>query len=365
MSSILDVEITDRVKRIRKSLRDNKVSAAVITSKSSVHYFSGFSGTDAFLLITQKSLTLFSDSRYTEEAERSAPLFRFVLWRKHPTLSIGKIIKGKKIKKVLFEENSITQDFYAKLVAVAKDTMFVQGGRCINKIRDIKSKYELRLIKKALRIAEASLLTTIKKIKIGMLETEISLELEYAMRKNGAEGIAFPTIVAIDSNSSLPHAHPGKKKIKGGSILLIDWGARYGFYNSDLTRTLFVDSIPKIWNCKYLRVLEAQQLAISKIKAGVLANEVDAIARDCLKQDGLDEFFSHSLGHGVGIDIHERPTLSKINSKPLNEGEVITVEPGVYFPGKGGIRIEDMVVVRKNKAEVLSCLPRDLNQIVI
>lgn len=370
MDKVPESELKARLVALRVLMRKDKASAAVVTTPAGVHYYSGFTGvtqhsTDAYLLITKKEQFLVSDSRYTEEAGKSSPLCEFVLWRKHPAESISKILARKRAAKIFYEESSITQSFFSKMAGNYRKGKFIAASGIINKPRRKKSSFEVKLIKKALRIAEKSFLELLKTIKPGMLETDIALDLEYKMRKNGSSGIAFPTIVAINANSSLPHAHPGKRKVKKGALLLIDWGACYRFYNSDLTRTVFIDSMPKLWQNRYLCVLNAQKKALRNIRSGVTGSEVDAHARNLLSESGLDKYFTHSLGHGVGIEVHELPVLSKRNEVPLDKGEIVTVEPGIYFPGSGGIRIEDMVLIKDGSREILSRLPKGLDWSVV
>ncbi|MHC4872167.1 MAG: M24 family metallopeptidase [Planctomycetota bacterium] len=370
MGQVPDKEIKSRLKIIRGALKGSKYGAAVITSGAAVHYYSGFSGctsssTDAYLLVTAKKQFLITDSRYTEEAGISSPLYTCILWKDHPAVTAGQLIKKNRVKKAVYDERETTVSFFEKMKKSAPSCKFFAGFSLINNPRDRKSVFELYLVKKALKIAEKSFIQTVKQIKSGMLETEVALELEYNMRRNGADDVAFPTIAAINANSSLPHARPGRRKVKKGAILLIDWGAQFRFYNSDLTRTLFIDNIPKLWHDRYLRVLEAQEHALSLVAPGRTGSDIDKAARDKLKGSDLARYFTHGLGHGVGIDIHERPVLGRRNNVPLNIGEIVTVEPGVYFPGRGGIRIEDMVLIKRGGGEVLSHLPKGLEKVVI
>ncbi len=223
----------------------------------------------------------------------------------------------------------------------------------------------MQAIRASLACAEQAFLVAKPRWRIGMTETEIKNDLEWEMRRQGAEGTSFETIVAVGANASLPHAHAGCGKIRAGAMLLIDFGAFRNRYCSDLTRTLWAGDVPKAWRRRYQAVLEAQQAGIAAIRAGARGSDVHRKAVAVFAGCGLADRFTHGLGHGVGLAVHESPRLSTRCDKPLAAGNIVTVEPGVYFPGSGGIRVEDMALVTKTGAEILSSLPKTLDSVVL
>ncbi|HSW44335.1 MAG TPA: M24 family metallopeptidase, partial [Phycisphaerae bacterium] len=234
-------------------------------------------------------------------------------------------------------------------------------------LRLIKDSAEVSTLEKAIRIAESAFLRVFfgRRFRPGMTERELAAELQHEMLRQGADGEAFPIIVAEGPNSSLPHAVPGNRRIRRGSAILVDWGAVCRHYRSDLTRVVFVHRIPPRFRRMYEAVLAAQAEGIQAIRPGVRMCDVYERARASLETAGMVRHFTHGLGHGIGIDIHEPPSLSKRMVEPLKAGMVVTVEPGVYFPGIGGVRIEDDVLVTESGARVLSRLPKDLDLMVI
>jgi Xaa-Pro aminopeptidase len=232
-------------------------------------------------------------------------------------------------------------------------------------MRKIKDEGELKSIQQSIRVAEEAFDVLKQSIRLGQTELELAARIEYEMKRRGSHRPAFPTICAEGPNAALPHAHPGKRKVKSGSAILVDWGAWVGRYCSDLTRVLFVGSIPRELGKVYEIVLEAQRMAIAAIKPGVKMCDVDAVARNFIASQGYKKEFTHGLGHGVGIDIHEAPSLSWRSDEALAEGMVVTVEPGIYLPGVGGVRIEDDVLVAKRGCRILTRLDKSLSGAVI
>jgi Xaa-Pro aminopeptidase len=253
--------------------------------------------------------------------------------------------------------NALKKQLGAKALVEVEDGMLNQ--------RAVKDQSEIRTIRQALSIQQRAFEQTLDIIKPGMTEIEIAGYLEYCMRSLGAEGTSFPTIVAVDANGALPHYQPAGKKLKRGSTLLIDWGAQYKGYCSDLTRIVALGSMKPQVREIYDITLEAQQAAIEAIRPGVSLTEVDRAARDHIKRAGYGKQFGHGLGHGIGLDVHEQPTLSPRSEGELEPGHVITVEPGIYLPGVGGVRIEDDVAVTARGAKVLSDLPKTRTSAII
>jgi Xaa-Pro aminopeptidase len=346
-------------------MRRDRLGAVYLTRPSSVHYYSGFSGDDSTLLVTQRKAFLITDFRYVEEAEHSTHDCEVVTWKGSLHGHAGSLLKKSRVTRAGFEASHLSVSAHRALKEPVRGVRLIPWDAPAAQPRRTKSTWEIRQIRKSLRIAEAGFLAARAQIRPGMLETDLQRELEYQMQLQGADGAAFPTIVARTANASLPHAHPGRRKIQAGGLVLIDWGARLGHYNSDLTRTLFVDSIPAIWRQRYEAVLEAQLLALQNLASTRSGAEIDQIARKSLAQHKLDKRFGHSLGHGVGLEVHEGPGLGGRSKAPLETGAVVTVEPGVYFPRSGGIRIEDMALVGPSGCTVLSRLPKDLEWAVV
>lgn len=365
MPRVPEAEIEGRRRHLRRHLRRGGLGAAYICQPSSVHYYSGFTGEDSALLLTQRRAWLITDSRYAEEAGQSTYGTEPVLWKGSPAREVGRLIHRLGVRHAGFEEHVLPVAAHQQLRSATRRCSWRPCQQSMVAPRAVKSEWEVRAMRRALRVAEAAFGAVRKCLQPGMTEQDVAAELDHQMRLRGAGGSAFASIVATGANAALPHAHPGRRKLRNGQGVLIDWGARLGCYNSDLTRTLFLSSIPATWRRRYAAVLEAQLLAIGEIADGVSAAEVDATARQRLAGDGLAEQFSHSVGHGVGLDVHEAPTLSKRQQTPLRSGQVVTVEPGIYFPGKGGIRIEDMVWVGEARGRVLSRLPKDLEWVVV
>jgi Xaa-Pro aminopeptidase len=241
----------------------------------------------------------------------------------------------------------------------------VKAPSITTKLRRVKSPSELTVLRKSIRVAEEAFTEMVKTIRVGQTEREMAARLEYEMKRRGASGPSFPTICAEGPNAALPHAVPGSRKVKRGGAVLFDWGARVGGYCSDLTRMVFVGSIPPKLKAVYGIVLEAQQRAIAGLHPGARMCDVDAIARNHIKEAGYGDAFNHGLGHGLGLDIHEAPSLSWRSKEKLEAGMVVTVEPGIYLPGVGGIRIEDDVLVTPKGCRVLTRVGRELDDAVI
>ena len=358
-------ELSRRLRALRRGMRRERIGAVSLVHPANVHYYSGFTGMESGLLVTPSRQILFTDFRYREEAEESASGCEVVLWKDTLAGSGGAALRKAGCKRVGYEERVLPVNAYRALSAAAKGSRLIPWQDRIVEPRACKSEWEVRRIRKALRVSEAAFSEVRDWMRPGMRENDIAAELEYRMRRHGASGPAFPTIVAADANASLPHAHPGKRRIRRGGLVLIDFGACVAGYNSDLTRTLFVGSIPRPWKRRYHAVLEAQRIGIQSVAPANSGARADGAARSFLDGKGLGTYFGHSLGHGVGLEVHESPSLGKRQKAALSPGVVVTVEPGVYLPRAGGIRIEDMVLVTADGRRVLSRLPRSLEWAVI
>lgn len=337
---------------IKNILKEKNLDGAVITSAENMRYLSGFTGGEGFLLLTSYKNYIFIDGRYTVQAKEQAKGFEVTEYKSKPF----DLLKDFGLKRIGYEDSSILHSVFLKLPECEK----VGISSEISKLRSIKTEEETEKMRKAAKIADNAFSYIIKNLRIGMTEKEVAAEIEYFMKKNKAEKTSFDTIVAFGENSALPHAQPTDRKLKDGDIVLMDYGCIYDGYCSDMTRIVFWgkanDELKKI----YETVLKAQITAEEKIKAGEICCEIDKISRDIIENAGYKNCFNHSLGHGVGLEIHEFPNLSPKAENVLEKNNVVTVEPGIYIEGLGGVRIEDMVVVTENGIENLTSSPKEI-----
>ena len=353
--------ILDRLKGLRQLMGQSGVEAILISSDTNRRYFSGFEARDyqmdessGVLLITPRSQILLTDSRYTLEAESQAPLFKIMEYRRGLGTELAKILALKKTKQLAIEPEFMSVGTLGRLEEALPHLEFTNLPFDLSRQRASKSPAEIKLIRKALKITEEALGKIWDMLKPGLTEREVAFHLEAEFRHLGAEGPSFETIMASGPNGALPHACPGSKKIKAGETVIIDCGARYKGYCADITRTKIIGR-PRKWQKEiYSVVHQAQKMAISAIAPGQVASEVDRVARDYIKSQGFGDYFGHGLGHGVGLAVHESPSLSPRNNQPLVPGEIITVEPGIYLPELGGVRLEQMVLVTEKGHRVLN-----------
>lgn len=343
---------------ILERLNKAKVDALLVTHRENIAYLSGFYGSLGVLLLSDKPV-LFVDGRYYTQAKDQAHDCE-VVWAKDSFWeAISNDIKERGIKRLGFEDAHISYRIYRALRRRLKGVSFVPLGDVIERERMIKKEWEIERIERAMRLSEDALSHCLHNLKEGMREKDLALELEFFIKKRGGE-LAFESIVAFGERSALPHAKPTSRKLKKGDIVLIDMGARIDGYCSDITRVFFFGE-PKEELLKiYEAVLKAQERAIEGIKEGRRTGEIDELARGELRERGLAEFFTHSLGHGVGREVHELPGLAPGGKDKLPASAIVTVEPGVYIEGLGGVRIEDMVLVGKEASTNLTRFPKQL-----
>ncbi len=335
-------------------LEDQDLDAVLVSTLVNVQYYSGFTGSNGALLVTAKGLTLYTDPRYTTQASTEANCPVKVV--SGPLLTaIGKDLKAKKLKRLGFEDRRASFATYQNLT---ESFELIALGDAVEKARWVKQPFEIEAIRASVALNSEALDRAMKRFKIGMKESDLAAEIDYQMRKLGAEKTAFDTIVASGAHSALPHAQPRNVGIEAGGYLLIDMGARRKGYMSDMTRTYGVGSMPRKAVRIYNAVLEAQRAAIDAVRPGKRAEQIHAAAVKALKGHGLDSYFVHSTGHGLGLEIHEPPRLGKKDATPLEAGMTITIEPGVYEAGFGGVRIEDTVLVTETGVEVLTKTPK-------
>ncbi len=357
--------IKDRLARCRAVMKKNRIRALLISKQMDLFYLTGFTGEDSAGLITERSVHLISDGRFKEAIRQECPWVRVWMRKKLLNDEIAKACQKLKIRSLAVQADCVTMADQAELRKLNRSTRLKVAPPITGQMRRCKGRSELAGLDKAIRIAEEAFLATKKSIRIGQTELEMAARLEYEMKRRGASGPSFPTICAEGRNAALPHAHPGGRRVKEGSAILFDWGARVGMYCSDLTRMVFVGRVlPKLAKI-YAIVLDAQVSATQAIRPGARMCDVDKVARRLIKKAGYGKEFNHGLGHGLGLDVHEPPSLSWRSDEACTEGMVVTVEPGIYLPGVGGVRIEDEVLVTGNGGRVLTRLSTRLEDAVI
>lgn len=340
------------------------VDGVLIISETNRRYFTAFSSSDGVLLATKKGSVFLTDSRYIEEAQNTIKCCE-VTELKKASEQLPELCKKFGAKVIMVESDRLTVSELKAYRKMLKGTLLTTVGtdKLIDELRAVKSKYELDSVVKAQRIAEKAYEHILGFIKEGVTEREIALTLDFFMLRNGAESISFETIAISGANTSKPHGVPSDKKVCSGDFITMDYGAVVNGYHSDMTRTVAVGEISDEQINVYNVVLEAQIRALSVLKEGILCSDADAAARDYIKEKGYGDFFRHSTGHGVGLEIHEKPSLSPKSDKRLQSGNIVTVEPGIYIPGKFGVRIEDMAIITKENCENLTKIAKNLTKI--
>ena len=350
-----------RIQKLCEQL--NCDEAALIVSSENRTYFTGFTSSNGYLIVSPNGSVFITDSRYIEAAKLEVNGCDDIVLQKNIKTQIVKEAKKLGAKKVLIEAKRTTIASYDKykelfeeleVIATSKLDDFVEG------LRAIKSQEEKETTIKAQRIAERAFAFILDYITQGKTEREVARELDYFMIKNGAQSVAFNTIVVSGKNSSKPHGEPSEKRLERGDLITMDFGACVDGYHSDMTRTVALGSVSTRQAQVYETVLKAQQCAIDKVCEGVFASDCDFAARSFIDDAGFEDFFGHGTGHGVGIEIHEKPSLSKDSKDILQYGNIITVEPGIYIEGSFGVRIEDMLFVTKDGSENLTNAPKAL-----
>ncbi len=357
--------IRNRLRACRLRIQQNCLDGYLITERADQFYFTGFDGEDGAALVLRDRVYLLTDGRFKEEAQRSAGWARSIV-RTGPIAEVlPPLVRRHRLKRIGFNPDQVSVTAHKAYSKGFRPARLAALPGVSRDLRAIKDSTEIAALEKAIRIAEQAFLTVIRRIRVGMTERQVAADLQHEMLRLGAEAAAFPIIVAAGPNSSLPHAVPGDRRVRRGSAVLIDWGAVHRHYRSDLTRVVFIHRIPPRFRRMYEAVLAAQSEGIRAIRPGVRMCDVYLRAWERLDEAGLARRFTHGLGHGIGLDIHEPPSLSKRAVAPLKAGMVVTVEPGVYFPGVGGVRIEDDILVTETGARVLSRLHKDLDSMVV
>ncbi len=351
------VEKRPYARRRRKLAGSISAQAAIITSPADVRYLCGFDGEDSVLIVGQGWAHLVTDGRFTEQAQNQCPDVEVHTRSGSMAAAIGKILSRRRVRRAIVQDEHVTLARKRLMDAGTKGIRLTGAKDIVAEQRAVKDTGEIRAIRRAVKVARGAfddLLARGAGKLAGRRERDIAAELEYLMKLAGADGPAFETIVAAGAHASLPHWRPGATKVRGDSVVLVDWGARVGGYCSDLTRVVFTGRIPPKLARIYRVVHKAQEAAVKVIRPGVACKTVDAAARTVIEQSGFGENFTHGVGHGLGLEVHESPRLGLGLDRRLRKGMVVTIEPGIYIPRLGGVRIEDDVEVTARGARRLS-----------
>lgn len=349
-----------RIVKLRADMQKIGLEALLITNSYNRLYMTGFTGSAGYVLLTQTKAFLLTDFRYMTQAPLQAKDYEIIEHQPKPMATVKELLNELGIAKLGFEQQDVSYGSYMEFRSQLGDIELVPTDGLVEKLRMIKDEHELAIMQEAADLADRTFAHLLSFIKPGMSENEISLEIEMFMRKHGATSSSFDTIVASGERSALPHGKASEKIVKNGEFVKLDFGAYYKGYCSDITRTVVLgkpgDKHKEIYNI----VREAQAYALERIKPGMSGMEADALARGVIAKYGYGDCFGHGLGHGLGLEIHEAPRLSKTGQTILQPGMTVTVEPGIYLPGFGGVRIEDDVVVTETGLRILTHSSKDL-----
>jgi Xaa-Pro aminopeptidase len=350
-----------RRRSVARELKRRGLDCLLVSHPANWYYLTGFTGDSGVLLVGTGKTTLFTDGRFAIQAREEAPGIQLELQKSALYTFVGECLKQRGVRRAGYDPDQWT-------VASLKALQKASGAKCraietagvVESLRMKKDAQELGVMRKAAILVGEVLEGALKLLRPGVRETEIAAEIEYQMKKKGAAGPSFETIVAFGERSALPHARPTSKRLRKNEFVVLDLGVILAHYCSDITRTVYVGRASERARKFYSAVQQANQAATAAVSAGVTCGEVDAAAREVLKKNGLETFFVHSTGHGLGLEVHESPRVARGQSVRLEAGNVITIEPGVYVEGFGGIRIEDDVAVGIRGREVLTRVTRDL-----
>ncbi|MGO0122135.1 M24 family metallopeptidase [Desulfothermobacter acidiphilus] len=345
---------------MRQALEAAELDALLILGAENRFYLSGFTGSAAVLYVDAEAAVLLTDGRYASQAVEECPHWQLEVSSRVFPEGVAELVRKRGIKRLGAESQVLTWSQWEALRQVLPEVQLLPCRDLVEKLRLYKEPHEIQIIKQALALTEMGWQVLLSELRAGITEREWALKLEFYLRERGADGVAFPFIVASGSRSALPHGIASNKQVEPGDLVVIDVGIKLGHYCSDFTRTVVVEKVAPWQQRLYQAVLEAQQAAIAMVKPGVPAREVDRAARRVIAAHGYaPEIFPHSTGHGVGLAVHEAPHLSEKEEMLLQPGMVVTVEPGAYLPGQGGVRIEDMLLVTEAGAERLNLSPRE------
>ena len=358
---------TDRLARLQAELRAQRAAGLLVSHLPNVFYLCGFTGENALLLVERRRAVLFTDPRFMVQAreECSGHGIQLEIVRGPLSAAAGAQVRRARVSgTMLFEDDRLTVAQLRELKRAAKGICKWKGARGqVEALREVKDRDEIAGMRQAAQLGCQVMQHAIRSIRPGMTELELAAEIDYRMRKLGASGPSFETIVASGPRAALPHGRPTSKRLKKQELVVLDLGVILRGYCSDLTRTVHLGRASQQVRRWYRAVLLAQLAARQAVREGVQALEVDEAARQVLRRERLERYFIHSTGHGLGIEVHERPGLGRNQTARLKAGSIVTIEPGIYLPGRGGIRIEDDVLVKETGSETLTELPRELVEI--
>jgi len=349
-----------RINELQRQLERLRVESLLITHMPNVRYLCGFTGSSGALLVSHAGATLFTDGRYTVQAKQEAKSARVRIARGNAAAAALATLKGRRKHFVGVEADHLSLSAFSALRRAASNTRLKPTSGVLERMRMVKDGDEVVQLQAAVMLASGLFEVLLHGIKPGTSESHVAAELEYVARRSGAQGMSFETIVAAGERSAMPHGVASENPIPANGFVVLDYGVILAGYCSDMTRTVFVGSPGQKQKTLYQAVLDAQLAAISAVHPGQEAGKVDQAARKVLKKAGFAPYFTHSTGHGVGLEIHEPPRLGKGQTELLKPGMVITIEPGAYVPGLGGVRIEDMVLVTESGCQVLTPTPKEL-----
>ncbi|WP_129727183.1 Xaa-Pro dipeptidase [Ectobacillus funiculus] len=349
----------EKLTKLRSMLRQEGIDGLLLTNSYNRTYMTGFTGTAGVVLLSAERALFITDFRYVEQAQKQAVGYEIVQHTGPITEEVAKRAKELGITKLGFEQDTLTYSEY-RMYGDKTEAELVPVSGLVEKLRLIKTDAEIKILKEAAQIADAAFTHILSFIRPGVSELAVSNELEFFMRKQGAASSSFDIIVASGHRSALPHGVASEKLIETGEFVTLDFGAYYKGYCSDITRTIAVGEPSQDLKDIYDVVLEAQLRGLDGIRVGVTGKEADALTRDYITEKGYGQYFGHSTGHGIGLEIHEGPGLSIRSDTVLEPGMAVTVEPGIYIAGLGGVRIEDDVIVTKEGNEILTHSPKEL-----
>ncbi len=353
--------------RLRKAMKRLGVDGLLVTDFTNVTYLTGFTGDDSYLLVWRDGEAVLSDPRYTVQLGEECPGVELQIRPPGATMlqAVAKAVRAARIGRLGVEGDSMTVGLHDCIAEKLPKVALTPTAGLVETLRQIKDKYEVARLREAVRQAEEGFAALRSVMRPEMTEKQAADELEHRCRLCGAKEAAFPSIVAVGARAALPHATPKQSQMGEADFVLVDWGASEGLYHSDLTRMVVTGKISPKFERIYRVVLEAQIRAIAAIRPGVSAHDVDHVARSVIADAGYGRRFRHGTGHGLGLLVHEAPRLAVKNQTVLEPGMVVTVEPGIYLPGWGGIRIEDDVLVTRSGREVLTQVPKRLEEAIL
>lgn len=348
-----------RIEKLRALMEKAIIDAYLVTSPANLRYLTNFTGTAGMALITLEQAFFITDFRYIEQASEQIQGMTIIQHQGDIVSEILKLMESESVNVLGFEDAVMTYADYSIFEEVI-DAELAPASGLIEKLREQKDDGEIAIIEKACAIADEGFDHVLKMIRPGMTEIEVANQLDFYMRSLGASGTSFETIVASGARSALPHGVASEKMVEQGDLITLDFGCVYQGYVSDITRTFAIGDPGQQLKDIYQIVLEAQKKVLEVAQAGVTGSQLDAVARDFISEAGYGEAFGHSTGHGIGMEIHEGPNISRSNDEPLMEGNVITDEPGIYLAGLGGVRIEDDLVILAEGNRILTQSPKEL-----